>query len=144
MRCQPVGNHGKKVISPPGAGFSAADMQCTVGLTRLFGASAWTGYLARLGSLNPELELFWVSTFYGKIMTRKGLDDRTKELILAAAFSALNRIEELRLHLRGALRCGASEQELEEVLFQVGLYAGSGAIGDGLKALEEIRAASIE
>ena len=38
--------------------------------------------------------------------------------------TALNRPDELRLHLRGALRNGATREEIGEVLLQTAVYCG--------------------
>jgi 4-carboxymuconolactone decarboxylase len=61
---------------------------------------------------------------WGEIWSRPGLDRRTRSCITLAALAALHHDEELALHVRAALRNGVTPQEIEEVLLQVGVYAG--------------------
>lgn len=61
---------------------------------------------------------------WGVIWTRDGLPDKTRSLINLAMLSALNRGHELGAHVRGALRNGATVEEVQEVLLQVAIYVG--------------------
>lgn len=56
--------------------------------------------------------------------TRPGLDRRTRSCITLAVLAALRHEEELAMHVRAALGNGLTEQEVAEVLLQVGVYAG--------------------
>jgi 4-carboxymuconolactone decarboxylase len=61
---------------------------------------------------------------WGEIWTRPGLPRRTRSLITIAAMVALDRSDELGLHLRAALRNGVSRDEIKEVLLQMAVYCG--------------------
>ncbi len=61
---------------------------------------------------------------WGEIWTRPGLDRRTRSCITVAMLVALNRNEELALHIRAALRNGVTEDELKEILLQTTVYCG--------------------
>ena len=61
---------------------------------------------------------------WGEIWTRPGLDRRTRSCITVAMLVALNRNEELALHIRAALKNGVSEDELKEILLQTAIYCG--------------------
>jgi 3-oxoadipate enol-lactonase/4-carboxymuconolactone decarboxylase len=61
---------------------------------------------------------------WGEIWTRPGLDRRTRSAITLTALVALGRDEELKLHLRAALRNGLTEDEIKEVLLQSAIYCG--------------------
>ena len=61
---------------------------------------------------------------WGRIWTRPGLDRRTRSLINLAMLTALNRPNEFRLHLRGALNNGCTVEEVQEVLLQTAIYCG--------------------
>ena len=61
---------------------------------------------------------------WGEIWTRPGLDRRTRSCITVAMLVALNRNEELALHIRAALRNGVTEDELKEILLQTAIYCG--------------------
>jgi 4-carboxymuconolactone decarboxylase len=61
---------------------------------------------------------------WGEIWTRPGLDRRTRSCITVAMLVALNRPEELEMHLRAAATNGVSRAELKEVLLQAAIYCG--------------------
>ena len=81
---------------------------------------------------------------WGSIWSRPGLERRTRSLINLAMLTALNRPHELAGHVRGALRNGCSEEEIQEVLLQAAVYCGLPAALDAFrvaeKVLEEARA----
>jgi 4-carboxymuconolactone decarboxylase len=78
---------------------------------------------------------------WGEIWTRPGLDRRTRSCITVAMLVALNRNDELALHLRGALRNGVTVDELKEILLQAAIYCGvpaaNSAFGVASKVLAE-------
>src|SRR3569833_976963 len=53
---------------------------------------------------------------WGEIWTRPGLPRHTRSLVTIALMIALNRTEELRLHLRAAANNGVSPEEIREIL----------------------------
>jgi len=61
---------------------------------------------------------------WGGVWSREGLSLRDRSLITIAVLTALHRPEELRLHFHGALQNGLCKRELEELMVQVGVYAG--------------------
>jgi 4-carboxymuconolactone decarboxylase len=77
---------------------------------------------------------------WGEIWSRPGLDRRTRSCITVAMTVALNRPEELALHLRGALRNGVSVDELREVLLQTAVYCGVPAAHMAFRIAEEVLA----
>ena len=52
---------------------------------------------------------------WGSVWPRKGLSLRDRSMITLAQVIALNRPNEIRVHLRGALRNGISKKELSEL-----------------------------
>jgi len=78
---------------------------------------------------------------WGEIWTRPGLDRRTRSCITVAMLVALNRNEELALHMRGALNNGVTADELKEILLQAAIYCGvpaaNSAFGVAAKVLAE-------
>jgi 4-carboxymuconolactone decarboxylase len=61
---------------------------------------------------------------WGEIWTRPGLPRHTRSLLTIAMMVALNREEELKLHLRAAANNGVSRDEIKEVLLQAAIYCG--------------------
>ena len=73
---------------------------------------------------------------FAKVWTRGGLSLRDRRLITLALLAAQGRIDQLRVHLRGA-RLGEqplSEDEIRELMVHVAHYAGwaAGAGGQGI------------
>jgi 4-carboxymuconolactone decarboxylase len=61
---------------------------------------------------------------WGEIWTRPGLPRHTRSLLTIAMMVALNREQELKLHLRAAANNGVSRDEIKEVLLQAAIYCG--------------------
>lgn len=61
---------------------------------------------------------------WGEIWSRPGLTRAERSIVTLSVLAALQHEEELAMHLRAALRNGLTEAQIQEVLLQVGLYAG--------------------
>ena len=75
---------------------------------------------------------------WGEIWTRPGLDRRTRSAITLTALIALGHFDELRLHLRAALRNGLEEDEIKEVLLQSAIYCGVPAANHAFAVAQEV------
>ncbi len=75
---------------------------------------------------------------WGEIWTRPGLDEQTRRLLTIAMTVALNREEELRLHLRAARDAGVSAEPVKEVLLQAAIYCGVPAANAAFRVAAEI------
>jgi 4-carboxymuconolactone decarboxylase len=73
---------------------------------------------------------------WGSVWTRKGLSLRDRSLITLAQVIALNRPNEIRVHLRGALRNGISKKELSELCLHSFLYCGGPAALDAFHTMK--------
>jgi 4-carboxymuconolactone decarboxylase len=74
---------------------------------------------------------------WGEIWSRPGLERRTRSLLCLAMMVALNREEELRLHLRSALNIGVTRDEIKEVLLQTAIYCGVPAANSAFRLAAE-------
>jgi 4-carboxymuconolactone decarboxylase len=61
---------------------------------------------------------------WGETWTRPGLDRKTRSCITLTALMARGLLEELALHVRGALRNGLTEEEIKEVFLHGAIYCG--------------------
>jgi 4-carboxymuconolactone decarboxylase len=75
---------------------------------------------------------------WGEIWTRPGLDKKTRSLITIAMMVALNRTDELKLHLRAAFHNGVTRDDIKEVLLQTAIYCGVPAANSAFHAAEEV------
>lgn len=75
-------------------------------------------------SFDADFQRFITETAWGSVWSRPGLDRRTRHLITIAVIAALGKEHELALHIRATSNTGVSQEEVKEVLMQVGVYAG--------------------
>lgn len=61
---------------------------------------------------------------WGEVWDRPGLARPTRSLLTVAMLSALGHHDELRAHVRGALRNGCTPSDIAEVIIQSAIYAG--------------------
>jgi 3-oxoadipate enol-lactonase/4-carboxymuconolactone decarboxylase len=61
---------------------------------------------------------------WGEIWSRPGLSRAERSLVTLSILAALQHEDELAMHIRAALRNGLEVEQIQEVLLQVGLYAG--------------------
>jgi len=82
---------------------------------------------------------------WGKVWTRPGLDLASRSLVTLAMCIALNRPNEIKIHLRGAIRNGVTLLQIRELLLHSFMYCGGPAALDACAtvraALPEIQAA---
>jgi 4-carboxymuconolactone decarboxylase len=79
---------------------------------------------------------------WGEIWSRPDLDRKTRSLITIAMMVALNRSEELQLHLKAALKNGVTRAEIKEVLLQAAIYCGVPAANHAFHLAEQIFSAA--
>lgn len=84
--------------------------------------------------LAKDLSLFVT----GKMYSRTVLPLPQRQVVAVAALAALQKTDELKLHLHGALNVGVPARELTETIFQIGVYAGFPAVNTALAALKEV------
>ncbi len=73
---------------------------------------------------NGEFLDYITRTAWGETWTRPGLPRHTRSLLTIAMMVALNRPEELRLHLDAARNNGVTRDDIKEVLMQAAVYCG--------------------
>jgi len=79
---------------------------------------------------------------WGEIWTRPDLDRKTRSLITIAMMVALNRSEELQLHLKAASKNGVTRAEIKEVLLQAAIYCGVPAANHAFHMAEQVFSAA--
>ncbi|MDC0833311.1 carboxymuconolactone decarboxylase family protein [Geitlerinema sp. CS-897] len=78
-----------------------------------------------LASTSPELVRFAVEFPYGDIISRAGLDLKSRQIATVAALAALGDAQpQLKFHIQGALNVGCTQQEIVELITQISAYAG--------------------
>ena len=78
-----------------------------------------------LEDIAPDFGRFILEFSYGDVFSRPGLDMRTREIVIISALTTLGIAErQLKAHILGALKVGASWEEIVEAIMQVAVYAG--------------------
>jgi len=80
----------------------------------------------------------WSDSAVWDVWARPGLDIKQRSLVVCTCLAALNRIDLLEVHLRGALRVGWTVEELKEALLQLTVYSGAPAGTHAFSALSRI------
>ncbi|HZQ63667.1 MAG TPA: carboxymuconolactone decarboxylase family protein [Gaiellaceae bacterium] len=94
--------------------------------------------LARAGEFSRVMQDFVTEHCWGAIWSREGLGRRERSLINLGILTALNRSQELRVHVRGAIRNGCTPAEIQEVLLQTAIYCGVPAAIEAFRAAEAV------
>lgn len=95
---------------------------------------------ARYDAILPGFSSSMMEVAFGHYYTREGLDDRTRYLATVAALAALGGQTgpQLKVHIRNALRAGATQREVAEVINQMALYGGFPAMINALNSALEV------
>ncbi len=104
----------------------------------VFGDDHVDSTLATTTPLTKEFQDLITRYAFGEIWARPGLDRRTRSCITVAMTVALNRPDELALHLRAALRNGVTVSELREILLQTAVYCGLPAANTAFRIAQEV------
>jgi 4-carboxymuconolactone decarboxylase len=64
---------------------------------------------------------------WGRAWAGDALDDRTRALVTLGMLAALGRFDEVEIYARAAIRCGASVDDIRDVLVHVTAYCGAPA-----------------
>lgn len=94
--------------------------------------------LQNANDFNSEFQDLITRYAWGEIWTRPGLSRHTRSLIVIATMVALNRTEELRMHIRAAFNNGLTRDEIKEVLLQAAIYCGVPAANSAFHTAESV------
>ena len=94
--------------------------------------------VASTTDFNRDFQDFITRNAWGEIWTRPGLPRHTRSLLTLAMMVALNREEELRLHVKAAVNNGVTRDEIKEVLLQSAIYCGVPAANSAFRIAAEV------
>jgi 4-carboxymuconolactone decarboxylase len=98
---------------------------------------------AQAADPNPVMGEFsdYLTSMAWGVWARGGaLSTRDRSLLVLAMTAALGRMEEFKLHARVHERTGVTDEELDELLFQIAAYCGAPAGLSAKRALQAVRA----
>jgi len=77
---------------------------------------------------------------WGMVWSDDALDRKQRSLINLGMLAALGRMQEFRTHYRGAIRNGATQEELRAAIVQIAVYCGVPAGVEAFRAANEVNA----
>ena len=93
---------------------------------------------ANLTEFNKDFQDLITRYAWGEIWTRPGLPRQTRSLMTICMMVALNREEELALHLRAASNNGVSREQIKEALLQAAIYCGVPAANSAFALAQKV------
>lgn len=93
---------------------------------------------ANKNAWNTEFQDLITRYAWGEIWTRPGLPRHTRSLMTICMMVALNREEELKLHLQAATNNGVSRDEIKEALLQTAIYCGVPAANSAFALAQKV------
>jgi 4-carboxymuconolactone decarboxylase len=109
---------------------------------QIMGELMGDGYLERRAQqrsdFNAVLQDYSAEVCFGRTWSRPGIDRKLRSVINIAMLVALNRPNQLRHHVEGALNNGCTVDEIREILLQTAVYCGLPAAGEGFRVAEGV------
>ena len=97
------------------------------------------GVLASLADIAPDMGNLLLEHAFGDVLSRPGLDWRSREIATIAALTALGTASpQLKVHIAAGLHVGLTREEIVETIIQMSVYAGYPAALNGLFAAREV------
>jgi len=96
----------------------------------MFGREAVEKRIAAFGEFGKPLQHIINAYAYGDVWSRTALAPATKSLAMIAMMAAAGHANELRVHLKGALKNGCTPEQIQEILLLLTLYCGIPAAND--------------
>lgn len=75
---------------------------------------------------------------WGAVWGREALDRRTRSLVTIAMLIALNRPNEIAMHVRAAIKNGCSREDIQELCINAACYCGFPAAIDASRIAREV------
>ena len=104
----------------------------------MFGREEVEKRMRAFGTLGEPLQKIINTDVYGDVWSRTALPPATKSLIMVGMMAAAGQPNELRVHLKGAIKNGCTEEQIQEVLLLVTFYCGIPAANDAHRIAVEI------
>ena len=104
----------------------------------MFGRDAVEKRMAAFGDFGKPLQHIINAYAYGDVWSRSALPPATKSLAMVAMMAAAGHPNELRVHLKGALKNGCTAEQIQEVLLLLTLYCGIPASNEAHRIASEV------
>lgn len=96
--------------------------------------------LASASEFSAPMQAYVTEFCWADVWGRPGLDRRTRSLLNLAMLTALNRMHEFAVHVRGAINNGCTVAEIQETLLQTAAYCGAPAALESFRVADRVLA----
>jgi 4-carboxymuconolactone decarboxylase len=104
----------------------------------LFGREAVEQRSSAFGDFGRPLQHVINAYAYGDVWQRSALPLATKSLAMIAMMAAAGHPNELRVHLKGALKNGCTMEQIQDVLLLLALYCGIPVANEAHRVAAEV------
>ena len=104
----------------------------------VLGAEYVESALSSADDFNRPFQELVTEYAWGAVWGREGISRKTRSMLNLAMLTALNRPQELKLHVRAAIRNGCTKEEIREILMHAAIYAGVPAAVDAFRVAREV------
>lgn len=104
----------------------------------MFGREAVEKRMRAFGEFGKALQHIIYAYAYGDVWSRTALPPATKSLVMVGMMAAAGHPNELRVHLNGAVKNGATPEQIQEVLLLLTLYCGIPASNEAHRIVAEV------
>lgn len=102
------------------------------------GPSVTGSVMDTLNKVAPHMARQAMEFVLGDVLSRPGLDAKTRELLNVAVLTAIGAELELKMHSHVALNVGCTREQLVEAVSQQAVYVGFPIAINGIKVLEQV------
>ncbi|HEX7576861.1 MAG TPA: carboxymuconolactone decarboxylase family protein [Verrucomicrobiae bacterium] len=104
----------------------------------MFGREAVEKRMNAFGEFGKPLQHIINAYAYGDVWSRSALPPATKSLAMVAMMAAAGHPNELRVHLKGAVKNGCSAEQIQEILLLLTLYCRISASNEAHRIASEV------
>jgi 4-carboxymuconolactone decarboxylase len=101
--------------------------------TRVLGEAYVSKAVADPNDFAAPLQDIVTAYAWGTVWPREGLEPKLRSIVTVSMLIALNRPNELKLHMRGALNNGVTPEQLREIIIHGSVYCGFPAAMDSMR-----------
>src|SRR3974390_533521 len=104
----------------------------------MFGREAVDKRMSAFGEFGKPLQHIINAYAYGDVWQRSALPPATKSLAMVAMMAAAGHPNELRVHIKGALKNGCTPEQIQEILLLLALYCGIPAANEAHRIAADV------
>jgi 4-carboxymuconolactone decarboxylase len=104
----------------------------------MFGRQDVENRMRAFGPIGEPLQKIINANVYGEVWSRTALPAAMKSLVMVGMMAAAGHVNELRVHLKGAIKNGATAEQIQDVLLLVTYYCGIPAANEAHRIASEL------